>query len=257
MGFPFFTWWPHQSRLGTVRQTITFNEGLSDLQISPRREVIDTYALDGSRKRELLRPSLDVRIVLERYTDRDLFRRLNSMINHLERGGIVAFGRDSAKAYSTRLVADIPPDSTAFTVGEVETTTYHPDSASVSPAVGDEITIESGPPLAKREQHVIEAVASAGTGFQIDIDDSGVVDSTYDYFPSGSIVRHSDFFPTMYQPTSQVGADVNTHDHRISYTLDITLTYMIPRVAIEIPHQYSPTDSVKIDEAMYDKSIMD
>lgn len=253
MGFPFFTWWPHQSRLGTTRQTITLTEDLSDLQITPRRTVIDTYAIDGGRKRELLRPSLDVRIILERYSDRDLFRRFNSMINHLERGGMVAFGLDSAKAWACRTTIDIAPDSTNLIVGDSETTTYHADSASASPTVGDEITIESAPPLAKRESHIIETVSSlSGGGFDIGIDDSDVVDSTFDYFPEDSLVRFSDFFPTLYQPSNQVGAPSNTHDHRISYTLDLTLTYMIPRRKVEIPNQYAPTGIVKIDEPQFD-----
>lgn len=254
MGFPFFTWWPHQSRLGTVRQTITLTEDLSDLQITPRRTVVDTYALDGGRKRELLMPSLDVRIVLERYSDRDLFRRFNSMINHLERGGMVAFGLDSAKAYACRLTTDVAPDTTNLIVGANETTAYHPDSASAAPAVGDEITIESSPPLAKRESHIVEAVSASGDGFDIAIDDSGVVDSLFDYFPEDSLVRFSDFFPTLYQPANQVGAAVNTHDHRISYTLDLTLTYMIPRRKVEIPNQYAPTGIVSIDEPQFDPS---
>ncbi len=97
MGMPFFTWWPHQSRTGTTRQTITLTEGLSDLQITPKRDVIDTFAIDGGRARELLRPYCEVRIVLERNTDRELFRRFNSMINHLQHRGVAAVGLDSQK----------------------------------------------------------------------------------------------------------------------------------------------------------------
>jgi hypothetical protein len=242
MGMPFFTWWPHQSRTGTTRQTITLTEDLSDLQIMPKRDVVDTYAIDGGRVRELLRPYVDVRIVLERYTDRDLFRRFNSMINHLERGGVVAFGLDSAKAWACRLDREAGPNAISLTVGANETTTYHADSASASPSVGDELTIESSPPIAKREQHLVESVTALSPGFKISIDDSDVVDSLYDYFPAGSLVRHSDFFPTLILPQSGVGAMSNTHDHRISYTLDLTLTYLIPRTEVEVPNQYSNTN---------------
>ena len=258
MGFPFFTWWPHQSRYGTARQTITFTEGLSDLQILPRRTVIDTYALDGSRKRELLRPSLDVRIVLERYTDRGLFRELNALINHLERGGVVAFGTDSAKAWACPLAETIAPKTKVLRVGANETTTYHADSASTVPTVGDELTIESSPPLAKRESHILQSVSSRDDGgFDLTIDDpSGSVENfTFDYYPENSLVRFSDFFPTMYQPTGAVGAAVNTHDHRISYTLDITLTYLIPRLEIEIPNQYSSIDAVLQDVPNYEQQL--
>ena len=260
MGFPFFTWWPHQSRLGTTRQTITLTEGLSDLQITPRRDIVDTYTIDGGRKRELLRPYVDVRIVLERYTDRGLFRDLNSLINHIERGGTVAFGLDSAKAWACHLDEDIGPNTKPFLVGENETTSYHADSASTSPTVGDEIIIESSPPVAKRESHVLHSVSSrsdSSGGFKLDIDPAGDEEaSTFDYFPEGSLVRFSDFFPTMIMPTQAVGSAMNTHDHRISYTLDMTLTYVIPRREVEIPNQYSGIDATAtLDTAMYDVKL--
>ena len=257
MGFPFFTWWPHQSRVGTSRQTITFTEGLSDLQITPRRDVIDTYALDGGRKRELLRPYMDVRIVLERYTDRGLFRDLNSMINHLERGGTVAFGTDSAKAWACKLQTDIAPKTKLFKIGPNLTTMYHEDSASTVPTTLDEITIESSPPLAKRESHIIKGISShTATHTTISIDDSNpdIENFTFDYFPENSLVRFSDFFPTLIQPASGVGAQVNTHDHRISYTLDITLTYIIPRLEVDIPNQYSGTTVNLNDQPQYNIS---
>ena len=247
MGFPFFTWWPHQSRTGTSRQIITFTEGLSDIQITPRRDVIDTYALDGGRKRELLRPYMDVRIVLERYTDRGLFRDLNAMINHLERGGVVAFGTDSAKAWACNTNKEHPPKSKFLQVRTSETTMYHPDSETTDPVVGDEFVIESSPPLAKRESHIIESLIDTGELLSLGIDPSSadVEKFTFDYYPENSLCRFSDFFPTLIQPAGAVGAPVNTHDHRISYTLDITLTYVIPRLEVDIPNQYTGTINVK------------
>jgi len=238
---PFFTWWPHQTGGGTTRQVITLTEDLSDLQITPKRDVIDTFAIDGGRVRELLRPYCDVRIVLERYTDRDLFRRLNSMINHLERGGVVAFGLDSAKAWACELRFDVDPNAEIVHTGPNKTGTYHPDSASATPTVGDEITIESSPPLGKREQHIAQTVAAAGDNFVIGINHADANDSMFDYFKAGSIVRNSDFFPTLVLPASGVGAMTNTHDHRISYTFDITLTYIKPRFEVEVPNQYGNT----------------
>ncbi len=254
MGFPFFTWWPHQSKLGTTRQTITLSEGLSDLQITPKRDIIDTYTIDGGRVRELLRPYLDVRIVLERYTDRNLFRDLNSMINHLERGGTVAFGLDSENAWSCQLLVEVEPGATLLKVGPNETSTYHADSASAVPQIKDEITIESGPPVAKRESHVIEGIGTSGENFNLTIDPADVLRerATFDYFPEGSTVRFSDFFPTMILPTGAVGSMMNTHDHRIAYTLDITLTYVIPRKEIAVPNQYGNLGIATVDQPQYD-----
>lgn len=239
MGYPFFTWWPHMTVGSGARETITLTEDLSDLQVTPKRDVNDTYSVQGGRSRELLRPWVEVRIVLERFTDRALFRKFSAMINHLERGGYVAFGVDSEKAYmmSTE-VSRFQGQTTIDTTGNLATA-YHADTASV--ANGDEIIIESAPPKASREYHTIGAYAAGTTGSAGITFTLGSGEALQDDFEGGSRLRYSDFWPTMILPNSGVGSALLTHDHRISYTLDLNLVYVIPR---RMPEAQQPTDRI-------------
>ena len=72
MGYPFFTWLPHMNGAAPDRETILLTEDLSDLQVQPRRDVADTFSISGGRSRELLRPWVDVRILLDRFNNRKL-----------------------------------------------------------------------------------------------------------------------------------------------------------------------------------------
>lgn len=231
MASPFFTWWPHMSGTTGARETITLSEDMSDLQVTPRRDVVDTYALSGGRSRELLRPWLEVRLVLERFTDRALFRQFSAMINHLERGGIVAFGLDSSKAWAARTAIYTSQGDMRVYAGSVLTKQYHADSLSVSVSNGDEFVIESGAPTGKREYQLVHsAVGSPTTPVVIDLDPSASSPSLMfrDDYPIGSQVRFSDFYPTLILPGDAVGSALLTHDHRISYTLDLPLVYVLP-----------------------------
>lgn len=247
MGSPFFTWWPHHTKAAGQREIITLSEDLSDLQITPRRNVSDTFSVYGGRSRELLRPWLEVRIVLERFTDRDLFRKFTAMINHMERGGTVAFGLDSAKAWMVALTKDHAQGERVIHCGPILTTVYHSASSSVVVAVDDELVIESGPPLAKREYHTVNAVAVSGSGgasVRFDLSPSGSPTvKLRDDYPEGSRVRFSDFFPTLILPPEGVGSAMLTHDHRISYTLDLNLVYVIPFTDEQITVINKPGDS--------------
>ena len=110
MGNPFFSWYPHQTNTGVAYfEKIDIPEDLTDLQVTPRRDVADAFTLHGGRSRELLRPWVEIRILYDRFTSRPLFRRFSAMINHLERGGVVAFGVDSDKVYSARTKGSLSP----------------------------------------------------------------------------------------------------------------------------------------------------
>ena len=263
MPSPFFTWWPHQTRSTSGRETITLSEDLSDLQVTPKRDVVETYSVHGGRSVELLRPWVEVRIVLERFTDRALFRKFSAMINHLERGGVVAFGLDSAKAWMVRTREPIyQGNATVDGTGNIATA-YHADSLSTYVlAVDDEIIVESGPPAAKREYHVLTAI-SGGTGgttgttvVTIDPSSSTPTNAFRDDYADGCLIRYSDFWPTLILPGSGVGSAMLSHDHRISYTLDLNLVYVIPandpdsQGQLLVPDKRYPNQDVDQDDAM-------
>jgi hypothetical protein len=223
MGYPFFSWYPLHSMSPRI-EIINFGEDLSDLQVTPKRDVVDSFSLMGGRSRELLRPWVEVRVVLDRFTDRKLFRQLSAMINHLERGGSVAFGNDHQKIWMAR-TERISQGATSVLHGSNVGGGYYDGSTPVLSTLSspDEIVIETGAPLAKREYHTVSSASAS----QINLGESL---DTFDSYPTGSIVRYSDFYPTLIMPPNEVGGAHLTHDHRITYTLDINLAYVIPVV---------------------------
>ena len=212
MGSPFFTWMPFVQFPNRI--FLSLGEDLSDLQVTPTRDSSDAVTIAGLHRRTNFAPGQSVRIVLERFTDRGMFRQFQNMINHLERGGYVSFGLDDTKAYA---------------------------SGSTSAPFGEELIIETPAPYGKREYHAAYAVTGDGTatGATIDLDASSGSAVTNqqlqnDYY-AGALVRVSDFWPKLYLPSGSIGSPLLTHDHRISYTLDIGLQYCIPDlVAVDV-----------------------
>ena len=210
--------------LSPARETILLSESLSDLQVQPRRDVVDTFSISGGRSRELLRPWIDVRIVLDRFNDRKLFRKFSAMINHLERGGPITFGNDSSKAFLSYTTGRAVQGTSILSLAKqvyVSPTSYAPATLDA----GDEIVIESGPPAGKREYHIVSTHSVDGDGSKLTLGDSL---DLFDDYPRGSVVRHSDLFPVLIMGPGQVGAASLTHDHRITYTLDILLSMIHP-----------------------------
>ena len=232
MGFPFFSFWPHTADAN--RHDIVLTEDLSDLQITPIRDVSDAVTMRGNLRRATGRPSIRVRILLERFTDRELFRRFSGLINHLERGGWCSFGLDDSKAYGALTNTNYYQGTRRFYVEENQYKGFTPNSASTtSLAVGDEIVIESPPPVAAREYFAIHEKAESGTLCRIDIDASGGGTTNNIFqedYPPQALVRHSDFYPKLFLPASGIGGGLLTHDHRIAYTLDLQLEYVIPNL---------------------------
>lgn len=260
MGFPFFSYWPHTT--AGARHDIVLTEDLSDLQITPIRDVADGITLRGNFRRATGRPSVRVRIVLERFTDRELFRRFSGLINHLERGGWCAFGLDDSKAYGALLNTNYYQGTRRFYVGENQYKGFTPNSASTtSLAVGDEIIVESAPPEAAREYFAIHDKAETGGICRIDIDASGggtTGNVFQEDYPTDALVRYSDFWPKLFLPAGGIGSGLLTHDHRITYTLDMSLEYIIPNLKTEIeqPEPTQPNTSTNdTPQAGYDDAV--
>ena len=228
MGFPFFTWLPHQTTdVTSYRETITLAEDLTDLQITPKRDTFESYSIFGGRSRENLRAWMDVRITLDRFNDRNLFLQFRNMIDHLERGGAVSFGNDSAKCYSAALRKECRQRNIGVDVGRNLHKTRHAD-AQDQLAVGDEIVLESFPPKASREYHTIKTVSGSSTATTYLFGPSGAEVLAQDDYAINSRMRHADYLPTLILPSNQVGSLMLTHDRRITFTLDLNLTYVLP-----------------------------
>jgi len=245
MGYPFFTWRPHQTAGASGdRETINLTEDLTDLQITPKRDVVDSFSIAGGRSRENLRAWMEVRIQLDRFTDRELFRQFRSMIDHLERGGNIAFGNDSAKCYATKAREDLYQGYGFIKNGINIHKSFHA-SAPDELAAGDEIAVESFPPKASREYHVVKSVEGSDLLRKINFGPTGAERHLQDDYSRDARVRHADFFPVLIMPTGAAGSAMLTHDRRITYSLDINLTYVLPiRVSVE---QAEATDAGSSD----------
>ena len=247
MGYPFFSWLPHQTNSSVAnRETITLTEDLSDLQITPRRDVFDSYSIFGGRSRENLRAWIDVRITLDRFTDRELFRQFRGMIDHLERGGSVAFGNDVDKCFATTLERKHHQGLEFVECAGNLMSHMHP-SAPTSLEVGDEICIESLPPKASREYQTIRSKVVTAAGFNYFFGPDGSPRHLVDSYAALARVRHSDFFPVLILDQSQVGSAMLSHDRRITYTLDLNLAYVLPMPKTKETYQ-STTNSEKVAE---------
>ena len=255
MGHPFFTWYPHSQYSNQC--FLSLGEDLSDLQVTPTRQVSDAITLSGRYQRTSFRASQRVRIVLERFTDRHMFRQLTNMVNHLERGGWVAFGNDDTKAWGAGMTLKRLQGSAAVTVGPNQFNDYSPNTsssfvpvASTSSPYGDELVFETTSPGSQRDMHpTFSCTATSGTSdgsctFKIDHSSSAVTNSQLrmDY-PVGAMVRVADFWPRLYMPAAGVGTPIIAHDHRIAYTFDIVLqSHIFDVMAPDLPPVANPPE---------------
>tara|TARA_R110000824_G_scaffold328646_1_gene515514 strand:- start:353 stop:1201 length:849 start_codon:yes stop_codon:yes gene_type:complete len=220
MANPYFIYWPYG---GIQRVEIDMTEPISDIQQRPRRHVEDSMSLNGHRVRSNLTAGLQIRISDERFTARGKWRELSGLINHLEQGYLCGFAEDFSNAYGMILES--------MTVGSniimVDATNWFqgwtaPGLGAVKqPVVGDEIVIESGAWKGCREYFTVAATSIVGTSRRIELD------RPVNYRFTDAIVRNADFWPYLQLPKSAVGGALLTHDHRISYTLDLPLDEMI------------------------------
>ena len=212
MGNPFFYYYPSGDTLSL--ETIDLGAGLSDLQVTPVRIAEDSYTLAGGMHRITQGGYLEVRIVFERFTDAALAYKLESMWAHLELGGLVGFATDSGKAFAGYATAEPARGDSSINIGGNAFQGYTAGAAAL--ANDDILAIHSLGPGTIREYCAISSISVLTYSLTDSI--------RYDY-PAGLpvMVRHRDFFPALRAPSTSLNANPVTHDHRVSYTLDLTL----------------------------------
>jgi hypothetical protein len=214
MGNPALYYYPSTAlSAGTVGllEKVDFGEPISDIQITPIRQVSDTVSFSGRASRTSWQSGISVRIVLERFTDDALARDLYSFSSHAERGKHFAFALDSDKAVA------IVPRSTGWSRGSTVLSgsgnIFRKWEPSATLAVNDIVHISGPAPKNNREEHKLDAWTMT-TGISSFTLADGI---RYDHsYPAA--LRHRDFFPVLYLPEAEVSRPMLTHDHRISYT---------------------------------------
>ncbi len=220
MGNPTIYYYPDAD--GTL-ETIDFGEGLSDLQITQRRDVFDGFSRAGAFTRTTGRTYLEIRIILENFTSASLARQFETLSAHLERGNPIGFALDHDKAWAGFVRTTTSSGYYNPARGETRAVTagnefrYWSTSATIQS--GDEIVVASASPSGLRETKVTSGVTSATANTVFFSTDA----LKYTHQNAPIIVRSRDFYPALVMPEGSVNQPIIESNHRISYTLDLTL----------------------------------
>jgi len=201
-------------------EVLNFGEPLSDLQITQLRDVSDGYSRGGSFHRVSGASRLEIRIILENFTSAGLVRRFETLSAHLERGGAIGFSLDHDKTWAgyvqTSATSPVRGRAAVTTGGNV----FKPWSNSASLDTSDEMVISSAPVEGLRETN---ALASSVPASGVNVNFGTLVPLVYTYKTEPVLVRWRDFYPCLIMPESSVGNPIIETNHRISYTLDLTV----------------------------------
>lgn len=220
MGSPTFYLYPKSD--GAL-VTVTLPQPLSDLRTDAGAVCAVPVTADGVPSTLLERTTLRVRIRFGPYGHQTnaaaLYRGMHLVQGHLDRGGVVGFAADSAKAWCG-VIPGAPNQggATLRTTGN-GFSTWAPLAAFAS---GDEIVLEEGAPGWRSEMVTYtsqsgQALTVAGLG------PGGGFAHAYSSPPI--LVRHRDFFPVLWRAQGERDEPMMTADRRMSYTLDCELQY--------------------------------
>jgi len=209
MGNPTFYWYPDP--YGTIEK-LDLGEGLSDLQgVHLDSLEASSESIAGYETLIPLRRRGRVRLVYERFGDGSVRRGIEALVNHLKRGGTCGFCTDSAKVVAVVVESALARGDTSlpfsWRVLDYEGTQ--------TLAADDEVVLTSPSPEYQQEIGVVSSQATntitltAGLRY------------TYESLPV--IVRYDEFFPLLRMPPSERAREVLTSDHRLVWTLDMTL----------------------------------
>ena len=216
MGNPSIYWYPDPLR---SLERIDFGESLSDLQITQIRDASDAYSRSGRLYRTLGASRLQIRIILENFTNEALRRDLESLVAHLKAGGPVGFSLDHDKSWAGFVNQMSRRPVRGSTGLQTHGSEFRKWSASASLDSGDEVVIASAPLEGLMENRALSA-SLASSAISANISSDPLV---YTYRADTVVVRYRDFYPCLVLPQTSIDDAIVETNHRISYTLDLTL----------------------------------
>lgn len=210
--------WYYPDPLGAVEK-IDFGTpteyGFTDLQEVPVVDAATARAQSGARTTTVRSRLLRMRFVLERFSGlasagQDLARHLLSLQAHLERGGTIGVALDEDKAWASVTTA------TSLARGTSGILTKGPGwyNTAATLAANDELVMQSEPPEGVREWVKLSSVSASGKTLTL----SAGCRYTYG---TRVLIRHRGFHPAL--KLADVARPFITHEHRLAYTLDLTL----------------------------------
>tara|TARA_Y100001972_G_scaffold96389_1_gene118884 strand:- start:105 stop:959 length:855 start_codon:yes stop_codon:yes gene_type:complete len=220
---------------------VDIDEPISDLQYSMKRDATDSISMMTRKHRYHRKPYIEVRVILDRFTDDALARELYSMESHLQKGGYCGFSADRDKSWLS-WIGDAS-DHTGTEVLAPGTASFNVNS---KPVIGSDKFAnkfahwESGASVTSGDVLHFDGILHRFNHEELEVASSTLSNSSpfgkltmaashsgfnrYSY-EQGAIVRFRDFWPALCLPENQVGRPIITHDHRINYTFDAVFHY--------------------------------
>ena len=214
MGNAKIWYWPDP--VGTVEE-IDLGEGLSDLQFETQVNQSVSEGITGRQSTMQYGSRAIVRVINDRFTSASLARSLLALRDHLRRGGLCTVAEDSAQAWAA--FATVVPNRGAVTLPT------HPAPWPVvsAPAIdsGGEIEVLSSQPLGVRELTTLTGAISGNAANTITF--AALRFPYRDLAVGWVLLRHRGFWPILRLPIDGRNQPIVVDDHRLNYTLDVTL----------------------------------
>lgn len=216
MASPFLFYYPDgglgSAGIGSLETIDLIDPYLSDLQEEPIVEAETSMTWAGRHFTNMESGRLRVRVTLERFTTFDLAEKLETLQSHLARGGYVSVAADKDKVFATFATALTTRGDTTVRVADNAFKNYTTSSVF---AANDRINICSPNPECKREYVRLSSVSGHVLTLLTPVRYSRQIEPV--------MVRHRDFYPVMVLAPDERSRPIVTHDHRISWSLDMTL----------------------------------
>ena len=199
--------------------TIDLGEKLGELFSEYQYDVAESISRGGRRylshglQREFVTIQRDRMLLGE-----DLAIKLESMQNHLDRGGYVSFCADSDKAYIHPLLNTVEQGSATQLLGS---NPFKDITGANLPVVGDYVTIQTDSPTSIIEKSKIAGVDgsfSSSTGGNITFNPKMV----YTY-PERAFARYYRFWPTLRRGAADIGQNIITNEGGRLFSLNVRL----------------------------------
>lgn len=211
---------------------VDLGEQLAALDEMPTAQRADAYA-GGVNYSSFLQEQFRVRIVLQLVSQTATAgaateRRLQTLVNHLLRGGYVGFSRDHSKSWCAAQSA-VVWDRGASSIG-CGGSGFTAWSAFASLVSGDEVVVETASVGPYREYHTTSGiVATAATSVGL----AETLEYAYPFDLAGTLglVRYRYFWPLLWLPEDQISRPILTSSRGITWTLDVTLAYSMVAAA--------------------------
>ena len=238
MGNPIIWFWPVS---GGSAIEIELPACLADIQTFPITDRPTAQALNGRIVSTLNTAGLGVTITYGPFNDSginlDLWRKLTALESHLTRGGVCSITADRDKAYLSKVNTPLSQGETSFSGTDNFFKDFWGGSGAI--AAGDWLTLESELPNYSREQLEVSTWSTTGA--------TSTTKQTVFSYSGTTWARHSDFYPVLRMPESEINTPILVSQNRIIFELQVTLVLDIEGIVaiLETQQALTPVQSVK------------